>query len=266
MKYVSRFCLLPLALAALAILSARAAHGESVSYALTLCEDLDVLKNPNNAIVAQNAALKSQFTLMSERTMPFIQLVNTSAEAQLTQLQLSVGDLSKNFDWATLVQTSPGVQVSIQNPDSIAGAVKSDLLVINFSHFDPGDFVRLRVGLSPDLATANKIMDYRNVLFQMNGSNTSNNAVANVSFTGTAGSTVVTNQLPDFVNANKFTSTNLSLLTTSCGMDSVIPFTLNGQASITPPTIPVPEPASVTLMAFSILGLFAWRAHKRLAR
>jgi hypothetical protein len=49
-------------------------------------------------------------------------------------------------------------------------------------------------------------------------------------------------------------------------MDSVIPFTVNGQGSITPTTVPVPEPASVTLMAFSILGLLAWRARKRLAR
>jgi hypothetical protein len=141
--------------------------------------------------------------------------------------------------------------------------VKSDLLVINFSNFEPGDFVRLRVGLSPDSASANKIMDYRNVLFHMNGSNGSDNSVANVTFTGGIGSTVVTNQLPDFPNANKFTSTNLALLTTSCGMDSVIPFTMNGQGSI-PPT-PVPEPASGVLMAFSILGLFAWHARKRRA-
>ena len=154
---------------------------------MTLCEDLGVMLQPNNKILAQNAAMKSQHVLLVERTNPYIELKNTGTEGQITDLTMSIGDTSKNFDWAGLVQASPGVTFTVHSPDAIAGAVKSDMVTISFTGFDPGEFVRFRIGLSPDSASASAIMDYRTVLFQMNGSSTSNNSTVGVRFQNSTG-------------------------------------------------------------------------------
>jgi hypothetical protein len=247
--------------AALGLFSAAVpGQAATISYSLTLCEDMSVLQHPNNSIVAENAALKTQFVLMNERTMPYIELRNTSDDdALITQLTMSIGDASKNFDWASLVQASPGVTFTVQAPDAVAGSVKTDLLSIKFTGFSPDDFVRFRVGLSPDLVVANPVMDYRKVLFQMNGSDASHNSIVNVQFSDSEGTAVLTQQLPNFPNDNMFTATNLDVLTTSCGLDSVMPFTATGSGTIPP----VPEPGSIILLGMGLLGLSLWPYGRR---
>jgi hypothetical protein len=253
-----------LAVAALQMVTAHSASASAVSYALTLCEDYSVLTNPTNPIIAQNAALKSQHTLMLQRTNPYFEIKNTSEDALLTQLVLTIGDTTKNFDWASKVETSPGVTVSILQPDSVAGNVRSDQLVINFNGLLPGAIARFRIGLAPDSDQASAILDYREVLFRMNSNDTSNNAVSTVTFSNADGEESLTKKLPNWVNPNRFTSTNLDVLTTSCGLDSVTPFTMTDEGFI--PTPPVPEPGSFALLASGLLALaMGWRQGKRRA-
>lgn len=243
------------------VVASRPAEAGTISYAMTLSEDLGVLKQPNNAILAQNAAMKSQHVLMVQRTMPYIELKNTATDnAQITHLSMSIGDTSKNFDWAGLIEASPGVTFSLQAPDAVAGFIRSDMVVINFNGFDPGDYVRFRVGLTADNSNASAIMDYRSVLFQMNGSSSSNNSTLGVRFASSLGEQVLSRQMPDFVNTNKFTSTNLNSLDTICGMDSIVPFTFTDNGIIPPP---VPEPSSIALLGLGLLGLVALRLKSR---
>jgi hypothetical protein len=251
-------------LATLSLLAAApVARAGTIAYSMTLCEDLGVLLQPNNQILAQNAAMKSQHVLLVERTNPYIELRNTGTDAaQITNLSMSIGDTSKNFDWASFVQASPGVTFTVQSPDSIAGAVKSDTVVISFTGFDPGEFVRFRIGLSPDNSSASAIMDYRTVLFQMNGSSTSNNSTVGVRFQSSSGAEVLSRQMPDFINKNPFTSTNLNSLDTICGMDSIVPFTFTDQGVIPPP---IPEPSTFVLLGIGLIGLAAQRWRRRRA-
>jgi len=263
-KLVTRLRWSCAALAALSLFVALpTARAGTIAYSMTLCEDLGVMLQPNNQILAQNAAMKSQHVLMVERTNPYIELRNTGTEnAQITHLTMSIGDTSKNFDWASFVQASPGVTFTVQSPDAIAGSVKSDMIVISFSGFDPGDFVRFRVGLSPDSASASSIVDYRNTLFQMNGSSSSNNSTVGVRFQNASGDEILSRQMPDFVNTNPFTSTNLNSLGTICGMDSIVPFTFTDNGVIPPP---IPEPSTFVLLGMGLVGLAAQRWRRRRA-
>jgi hypothetical protein len=262
-RFATQLRCFSVALAALLLVVASpTARAGTIAYSMTLCEDLGVMLQPNNQILAQNAAMKSQHVLMVQRTNPYFELRNTGTEdAQITHLTMSIGDTSKNFDWAGFVQASPGVTFTVQSPDAIAGAVKSDMVTITFSGFDPGDFVRFRVGLSPDSASASSIVDYRSTLFQMNGSSSANNSTVGVRFQNSTGSEVLSRQMPDFVNTNPFTSTNLNSLNTICGMDSIVPFTFTDNGIIPPP---VPEPGTFVLFGIGLMGLSiqCWRRRR----
>ncbi|REK13041.1 MAG: PEP-CTERM sorting domain-containing protein [Planctomycetota bacterium] len=252
----------------LAIGSASAARADAVSYALTFCENLDVLRDPTNKTLAMNAAWVTQHSLMLGRTMPYLELRNTSADALLTQLNLTIGDQTKNYDWSELIEASPGVGYSLVTPDGVMGGQKSDELLINFSNLGPGDFVRFRIGLSADDPSAGFVQDYRMTLFQLDGSDPSSNAIATVSFEDGEGTTQLVEQLPNYSFGGIPTSTSLAF-PRGYSMDMVMPFTLTDSGTIEPEddddgqTNQVPEPDSVLLLSVGMLAFIGWRLHCR---
>jgi hypothetical protein len=231
------------------------ARADMISYSMILCEDINVLRNPNNSTVAHNAAWNSQHTIMLERTMPYVELVNTSATDNITELSMTVGDTSKNFDWAALVDASPGVHFTLLTPDTVAGSVKSGVLTIQFSGFAPNDFVRFRTGLIPNDPNANPILDYRTVLFHMNaGSDTSKNSQVTVAFGGPGGAGTLSNPLPNFPVTYP-TVTSMAVFS-GYGEDTIVPFTYNSPKSTSGGGfVPVPEPGSGVLLAAGLLAL-----------
>jgi PEP-CTERM motif-containing protein len=239
----------------------------TVSYAMTLSEDLSVLTHPGNATVAQMAALTTQHTLMLERTMPYIELKNTSTDATstMTQFSLTIGDTSKNFDWAMLVKASPGVTFSLQSPDAKVGFIKSDVLSFNLGGFGPGDSVILRTGLSPDDPHGNPIVDYRATFFQLNSSDMTNNAQTTGIFQTATGQLTVTQPVPDFSDSTVFSSTSINF---PChfASDTVTPFTMQASAATPPPDgnppPSVPEPGSSVLLGLGMLGLTVWKLRR----
>jgi hypothetical protein len=227
----------------------------TLSYSIMFSESRNVLEHPANKTVAHMAAWTTQHSLMLKRTMPYVELRNTSAEGEITEFTMTIGDESKNFDWAALIEASPGVTFSLESPDILLGNLKTDVLKIDFSGLTPGRFVRFRTRLSADNPNLSRIVDYRDTFFRLNGGDTSDNSQITVAYQTATGPTSHTDTLPDFVNPMP---TVTSLRFRSHYMDNVMPYA--SQFSTTAP--PVPEPASVALLGMGLIALAAWKLRR----
>ncbi len=247
----------------LAWVATSTATAESISYSLTFCENLDVLKDPTNQTLMENVSKQSQHSLMMQRTTPYFELRNTSEAALLTQFSMTIGDTAKNFDWGQLIESSPGVSYTFETVDSVMGGIKSDVLTIKFTNFEAGDFVRVRMGLSDDDPGAPFVQDYRTILFGLNGTDPTNNSIVSVDFTSGQSSEQLVDQLPNFSMNGLSTATNMSFPSGPC-FDHVIPFNFEAEGTIEPnPGPPVPEPGSMVLLGLGMLGLVGWRVRRR---
>jgi hypothetical protein len=241
---------------------AASARAENISYSLTFCENLDILKDPTNELLIKNLSASTQHSLMMARTTPYFELRNTSDQASITQISMTIGDMAKNFDWSKLVEASPGVNVNILSVDGVMGGTSSDVLTISFSGLDPGDFVRFRFGIASDNPNAGYIQDYRETLFDLNGgSDLTGNSIVDVAFLSGLESKTLSNPLPNFSMGGLTTATDMTFPDGPC-FDHIVPFNTTASGTIEPPP-PVPEPASLVLMGCGLAGLVALRLRKR---
>jgi hypothetical protein len=261
MMQCRRYIAFILALTLSATCFAVSARAENISYSLTFCENLDILKDPTNQLLIKNLSASTQHSLMMARTTPYFELKNTSDQALITQISMTIGDVAKNYDWSKLVEASPGVGVNIQSVDAIMGGISSDVLTISFTGLAPGDFVRFRFGIASDNPNAGYIQDYRTTLFHLNGGNDlTGNSIVDVAFLSGTEAKTLSNQLPNFSMNGQTTATNMTFPDGPC-FDHIVPFNTTGSGTIEPPP-PVPEPGSVVLMACGLVGLAAMRLRK----
>ncbi len=108
-------------------------------------------------------------------------LWNKSSIAEITDLSMTIGDTTFNFDRAGLesipTDTGTALTYALDSPDAANGIVRDDTLTYSFGGFDPGDQFGFRFEIDPDSFDA--IVDYRTVLFN-NGA--APNSVISVSF------------------------------------------------------------------------------------
>ncbi len=252
MRNTGRFALFVLLTAACCV----PARAEIVSYSLTFCENLDVLKDPTNQTLMENVSKQSQHSLMMQRTTPYFELRNISESALLTQFSMTIGKTAKNFDWTQLIEASPGVSHTVETVDAVMGGIKSDVLTISFTNFAAGDFVRVRMGLSDDDPGAPFVQDYRAILFDLygvddvDGGDTSNNAIVTVGFASGGVHGQLVSPLPDFSMNGQTTATNMSF-PGGPEFDHVIPFNFVDSGDL----VEIPEPSTVALAICGTVGL-----------
>lgn len=223
-----------------------------VSFELRMCEDAWCVLDPTNANFAQQAGNLSQHELFSMRDAPFMQLMNTSpagSPSEITRFTLTIGDLFNNqqhFDWSRIIDHSPGITWQFVMPDTANAGQRSDAIDILFTGFTPGKLVRFQTDIDNDQGAVDLFTDYRAVLFDLGGNNSSDNAVASAYFRESGlPPAVAISRLPDFAQVGP---TNLGYrLLSECGPESVNPFITAGQAQI------IPEPTSVALLACGML-------------
>lgn len=190
------------ALLALLGLSQSSAHAQVTGYTLRLSGDFNV---------------------------PRIRLTNDSGLATITALSLTIGDTTRNFDFAIGESFTSGIAFVQVSPDNGNGGVRSDVVSYTFTGFSPTSFFQFDADV--DIDAGNSGEDYRQVLFDLNGTDSSDNSLVTVNFSD---GIVLSGNLPDFpTNPNNV-------------------FTFSQH---TVPSNVIPEPGTVALLTSGLLPL-----------
>lgn len=256
---------LAICLAALAVatLASDALAVGSYNFSLSFSEALMAAQGTaDEAIVKHYEGWDSAVARIRKRNMPFIEITNTSSEAEvMSQFTMSIAKPQYEFSddvllsFAKLGVTTPDINISSSSPDD-----GDTLIVVDFlDGLQPNETVRFQVDIDvdQDYLDANPGVeiyphpDYRMVFFDVNGNDNSDNSVLTAKFTAQNGSTSSQSQtLPDF-GQDGDVFINGQGLRNYTTMDGVEMFDLTGE---------VPEPSAGLL---ALLSLAAVRFRRR---
>jgi hypothetical protein len=146
--------------------------------------------------------------LSGDLNSPRVTITNTSGLDEIAEFDLTIGDTNFNFDSAGVIFRSSGVSETLISPDfDFGGGVRSDTVSYLFTSFDPANLLQSQVDV--DIDNFNSAEDYRQILFDLNGSDSSDNAQVTIKFT--SGRTL-SGLLPDFAeNSDNFYSFSQSI-------------------------------------------------------
>ncbi len=236
----------------------------NLSYNVSLSEDVNVLNDPNNSLVKMMAAWQTAHSLAVERMNPFVQIINTSSNplAELTDFTFALGSTKAplySFDYAKLIKTSDSsITYTVDAPltaTPMAGVANQ--ITFHFHNLTPGKSVQFQTGIVTDAGNSNMFPDYRTVLFDMNGSNAADNVMNSANFKVGGISTMVSGNLPDWVN---LMPTNVGLNgAVTHGMDAVMSF----PTDFTGNTVAAPEPSSIVMAMMGGLGMLFYGVRRK---
>lgn len=110
---------------------------------------------------------------------PAFHLTNTSDSLLLTSFTLTIGLVSKNWDYVTTLTSPTGGSSTLNSPDIFQNLVRSDVIDLSFGGFNPFEFISFRADLDAD-PTSNTVEDFRFVMFN-NGASVNSVAMATFS-------------------------------------------------------------------------------------
>jgi hypothetical protein len=231
-----------------------------VSYELRLGADEGLIEDPDDPVAALLAAWHTQHDLQLARNMPYVQLINTSemASTEITKFTMTIGDTDHNFDWAQVVATSPGVDVTIDLIDTVENGLRGDVLELGLANFVKDAFVRFRVDLDPDAGDAFPLGDFRTILFDANGNDSEDNSRIEVTFDDPDGIEPVTvvSHLEDYVVVGPlFVAPAFHAHSVT---DHVEVFPAGGEGYLEV-GVAVPEPHTGTLLVLGLWAMWFWR-------
>ncbi|MDB4978558.1 MAG: hypothetical protein JWM56_744 [Candidatus Peribacteria bacterium] len=191
------------------------------------------------ALTGLAAGARADFVLTMERksqttvdSLLFTGLNNGPEE--ITGLSLTIGDMSKNFDYARITTQSSGLGITLLSPDTLNNAGRSDVLEWSFTGFTRSRSFGADIDIDRDTGSAT--VDWQTTLFN-NGSLA--NAQLTVHWAAGPESSVI---LPDSPGRNVFA-----------------PYTLSVS-----PSRAVPGPASLPLLLLGGIGsACVWRRKRQ---
>ncbi|MHB1035785.1 MAG: PEP-CTERM sorting domain-containing protein [Pirellulales bacterium] len=152
-----------------AISTAEAAKIGKIGFSLRLSADKGVILAPDGDWAAAMASTtKSYQESLLQGKMPYLELTNFAETASITNLSITVGDTTKNFDMVfPQVTAAPGIGYTVNSLDRAHDGVRSDVLDMGFTGFGPGKSFLFRVDIDDDNPAGNPYLDFRSVLFNV---------------------------------------------------------------------------------------------------
>ncbi|MFO0896473.1 MAG: hypothetical protein U0836_03490 [Pirellulales bacterium] len=182
----------------------RAESNSLFSYELRLSEDLALLSSPHDARLAERAVSKSANALAVTRNNPYVRLTNTSASAPIQSFQLSIGDAANAvFDALQIVGPPAGTTARLLAPtDAVQGGARAQVIEFVFDQgLAPGRSLTFQLDIDPVKAGMLDKQDFRHILFDLGGNDSSDNARVSVVFNADVPdgvSNTLTTRLPDY--------------------------------------------------------------------
>lgn len=230
------------------------------------------------AVVAYRVQLTGAGTssVAGDVNLPYIGVTNTSTSHRITEVRVTVGDTRYNFDNALYEGTAAGTKsireawssvsatsfVQYGPDNSGTGGLRSDTVRFTFPSTNatsqlllPGRSFRWRSDVDPDLNPESYVaLDYRQILFDLNGTSSSDNALVTVLFSN---GRTLSQRLPDF----KLSSNGIYTMSQSYTLPVTASLTADGDAakfalsSASVTAVPEPSPGMVgcVIAALSVL-------------
>lgn len=126
------------------------------------------------------------------KNAPIIHLINQSTAASIEKFSLTIGDGAFNFDDYT-IKSLTTAHFTSSSVDETDGGIRSDELSFVFDDFGPGQAFRIKSDIDIDSEASKE--DYSQIMFQLGGSDPSDNSLVSVDFSD---GTLLSGNLPDF--------------------------------------------------------------------